>query len=144
MINAIKVFAEENGPILAECGGFLYCLNTLTDLEGVSHRMTGMLTGDGAMRGKRGCQGMQTALLPEGEIRAHAHHRSRVDMNMEALSFGRRQRHPAPGEAIYRQAGITGSFLHFFFPSNPVATAALFKPSLITDIDLHTDKTGTN
>ena len=133
MKNAIKEFAEANRPILAECGGFLYCLNTLTDLEGNAHTMTGILNGEGAMRGKRGCQGMQTALLPEGEIRAHAHHRSRVDMNMDALSFGRRQRHPAPGEAIYRRAGITGSYLHLFFPSNPEATAALFMPSLIVE-----------
>ncbi len=126
MKEAIKHFAQAQKPILAECGGFLYCLDTLSDLEGRTHTMLGILNGDGAMRGKRGCQGMQTAPLLEGEVRGHAHHRSRSDMGLKPYSHGRRQRHTAPGEAIYREAGITASYLHLFFPSNPEAVAALF------------------
>ena len=79
------------------------------------------------MRGTRGCQGMQTALLPEGKVRAHAHHRSRTDNTPDPIAYGQRQRHPAPGEAIYRQQGLTATYLHLFFPSNPAAVAALFR-----------------
>ncbi|MDC1351760.1 cobyrinate a,c-diamide synthase, partial [Oceanospirillaceae bacterium] len=43
-----------------------------------------------------------------------------------------RQRHPAPGEAIYRQQGLTASYLHLFFPSNPQAVAQLFTKPLQT------------
>ncbi len=78
------------------------------------------------MRGKRGCQGMQTAPLPEGEIRAHAHHRSLSSDTPEPIAFGRRQRHAAAGEAIYRQRQLTATFLHLYFPSNPQAIANLF------------------
>jgi len=131
MRNDIAQLAQQGKPILAECGGFLYCLNTLTDLDEQCFDMVGALDGEGAMRGKRGCQGMQTAPLPEGEVRGHAHHRSRATVNIDALSHGRRQRHPAPGEAIYRQGGITGSYLHLFFPSNPMAIARLFRPELM-------------
>jgi len=92
--------------------------------------MAGILVGDGAMRGKRGCQGMQTAVLPEGDVRAHAHHRSRASGTPEPIAFGRRQRHPAPGEAIFRERGLTATYLHLFFPSNPGAVAQLFKPQL--------------
>ncbi|CAH0993375.1 Cobyrinate a,c-diamide synthase [Sinobacterium norvegicum] len=115
----------EHKPILAECGGFLYCLETLTDLGEQQHSMLGLLDGHGWMRGKRGCQGMQTAMLSEGEVRAHAHHRSRSTGTTEPVSHGRRQRHPAPGEAIYQQRGLTASYLHLFFASNPTAIAAL-------------------
>lgn len=126
LLNSIRDFFEADKPILAECGGFLYCLDTLTDLNDCTYNMLGLLQGEGAMRGKRGCQGMQTALLPEGEVRAHAHHRSRCSTDLTPLSYGKRQRHPAPGESIYRKRNLTASYLHLFFPSNPQAITDLF------------------
>lgn len=130
MIAAVREFSATGKPILAECGGFLYCLDSLTDLEEQTYPMAGILAGDGAMRGKRGCQGMQTAPLPEGDVRAHAHHRSRASGTPEPIAHGRRQRHPAPGEAIFRERGLTATYLHLFFPSNPEAVAQLFNPQL--------------
>ncbi len=130
MLNSMKKFADEEKPILAECGGFLYCLEDLTDLNDETHVMANILAGQGAMKGKRGCQGMQTAVFPEGEVRAHAHHRSRSFNMPAALSHGRRQRHPAPGEAIYRHNNLNASYLHLFFPSNPKAISCLFDPEL--------------
>lgn len=126
MHSSLQAFFASGKSILAECGGMLYSLETLTDLNGETFPMLGILEGQGAMRGKRGCQGMQTAVIPEGEIRAHAHHRSRSENTPEPVSFGRRQRHPAPGEAIYQSKGLTASYLHLFFPSNLEATAKLF------------------
>ena len=126
MLQQIRTFVESGSPVLAECGGFLYCLETLTDLEDQQYPMAAALTGHGAMRGKRGCQGMQTAPLPEGDVRAHAHHRSRSSNTPEAISYGKRQRHTAPGEAIFREKQLTASYLHLFFPSNPLAIAKLF------------------
>ena len=66
MHNAIRAFHQAGQPILAECGGLLYCLETLTDLESKTHTMAGLIQGHGAMKGKRGCQGLQTAIFPEG------------------------------------------------------------------------------
>ncbi|MFD1382303.1 cobyrinate a,c-diamide synthase [Rhodanobacter aciditrophus] len=126
MLDQIRAFFAAGKPILAECGGMLYSLESLTDLEQTTYPMLGILKGAGAMRGKRGCQGMQSAPLPEGEIRAHAHHRSRSENTPDPIAHGKRQRHPAPGEAIYREKGLTASYLHLFFPSNLAATAALF------------------
>lgn len=127
MLEAFKVFQSKNNPILAECGGFLYCLESLTDLEENTYTMSGMLHGHGMMRGKRGCQGMQTAILPEGEIRGHAHHRSRSEKTPSPIAFCRRQRHAAPGEPIYRKDRLTATYLHLFFPSNLDAVVKLFK-----------------
>ena len=126
LIAQIRAFHQSGKPILAECGGFLYCLDTLTDLDEKTYPMLGLVAGDGAMRGKRGCQGMQTAPLPEGEVRGHAHHKSLSLNTPEPLAYGRRQRHPAPGEPIYRDKGLTATYLHLFFGSNPEAVAALF------------------
>ncbi|WP_020406276.1 cobyrinate a,c-diamide synthase [Hahella ganghwensis] len=126
MKEAIRQHFIQQRPILAECGGFLYCLETLTDLDENTFNMLGLIPGKGMMRGKRGCQGMQTAVLPEGEVQAHAHHRSRSFDTPEPIGYGRRQRHSAPGEPIFRLQGLTATYLHLFFPSNPEAVAALF------------------
>ena len=126
MLKSIAIFFAMDRPVLAECGGFLYCLESLTDLNDECYPMLSLLKGHGAMRGKRGCQGMQTAVLPEGELRGHAHHRSRSFDTDEPFSHARRQRHPAPGEALYRSKGLTASYLHFFFPNNPDAIAQIF------------------
>ncbi|WP_111496094.1 cobyrinate a,c-diamide synthase [Marinobacter bohaiensis] len=125
---AIRAFFEADKPILAECGGLLYCLETLTDYDDATHTMLGLLPGSGWMRGRRGCQGMQTAELPEGPVRGHAHHRSVSEGTPEPIAHGRRQRHPAPGEAIYRQRRLTATYLHLFFPNNPEAIARLLGP----------------
>ncbi|MEO9274026.1 cobyrinate a,c-diamide synthase [Marinomonas sp. 5E14-1] len=126
MRQSIQDFYQTGKSILAECGGMLYSLEDLTDLNDACYPMLGILEGQGAMRGKRGCQGMQTAVIPQGEIRGHAHHRSRSANTPEPVGHGRRQRHPAPGEAIYQQKGLTASYLHLFFPSNLEAIAKLF------------------
>ncbi|MBD5769886.1 cobyrinate a,c-diamide synthase [Marinomonas colpomeniae] len=126
MREAIQAFYQTGKAILAECGGMLYSLGDLTDLNDACYPMLGILEGQGTMRGKRGCQGMQTVVIPQGEIRGHAHHRSRSANTPEPVGHGRRQRHPAPGEAIYQQKGLTASYLHLFFPSNLEATAKLF------------------
>lgn len=125
MQDDIRRFFTADKPIIAECGGLLYCLETLTDYDGQAHTMLGLLPGHGAMRGRRGCQGMQTAALPEGDIKGHAHHRSVAEGTPEPIAHARRQRHPAPGEAIYRLRGLTASYLHLFFPDNPAAVARL-------------------
>jgi cobyrinic acid a,c-diamide synthase len=128
LLNEINIFFEKKKPILAECGGFLYCLETLTDLTETTYPMANILSGHGAMRGKRGCQGMQTAPLPEGDVCGHAHHRSRSSDTPTPIAHGKRQRHPAPGEAIYRHGSLTATYLHLFFTSNPDAIAQLFSP----------------
>lgn len=126
MMEDIRNFHQSHKPILAECGGLLYSLESLTDLNGQTFPMLGILEGQGGMRGKRGCQGMQTACLPQGDVRAHAHHRSLSENTPKPIGYGRRQRHPAPGEPIFQNKGLTASYLHLYFPSNLGAIAKIF------------------
>ena len=135
LLAELKSFHAAQKPILAECGGLLYCLESLTDLEENRYPMAGLLAGHGAMRGKRGCQGMQTVPLPEGDVRAHAHHRSRSSGTPEPIAYGRRQRHPAPGEAVYRDANLTATYLHMFFVSNPRAIAGMLGRAPAQNLD---------
>ncbi len=126
MHQAIKQHFYANKKILAECGGMLYLQKTLTGMDGDRVKMVGLIPGDGHMRNRSGCQGMQIALLPEGNIRAHAHHHSRSENTLAPIAHAKRATHTASGEAIYRSKGLTASYLHLFFPSNIQAIIRLF------------------
>lgn len=123
---AISEHWQVGKKILAECGGFLYCLAGITDLAGHRASLIGLLPGEAVMRDRGGCQGMQTAIFPEGEIRAHAHHRSKAEVSLAPFAHGRRQRHSAPGEAIFVAGSLRASYLHLFFRNNPATVAGLF------------------
>jgi cobyrinic acid a,c-diamide synthase len=119
---------ESGKPIYAECGGLLYTLESLADKEGYRAPMLGLLPGHAALQAKLVGLGMQAATLPEGELRGHTFHHSKLETPLEPLAHGRRQRDGKPGEAIYRVGRLTASYLHFYFASNPAATARLFAP----------------
>ncbi|MDH5370347.1 MAG: cobyrinate a,c-diamide synthase, partial [Gammaproteobacteria bacterium] len=52
---------------------------------------------------------------------------STLEINLQPVAHGIRQRGKNQGEAIYRQNALTASYLHLYFPSNPQATAKLFQ-----------------
>ena len=88
--------------------------------------MLGLLPGHAALQQKLAGLGMQGVELPEGELRGHTFHHSKLETPLKPLAHGRRQRDGKPGEAVYRVDRLTASYLHLYFASNPAATARLF------------------
>jgi len=43
MLDSVAKYAEDGMPIYAECGGFMYLTKSIQDLDGVEHRMVGLL-----------------------------------------------------------------------------------------------------
>ena len=115
-------------PIYAECGGLLYTLESLADKAGHRAPMLGLLPGHAALQSKLAGLGMQSVILPEGELRGHTFHHSRLDTPLLPLTQGRRQRDGQPGEAVYRVGRLTASYLHLYFASNLEAAARLLLP----------------
>jgi len=113
-------------PIYAECGGLLYTLESLADQEGHRAPMLGLLPGHAALQSKLAGLGMQSVELPEGELRGHTFHHSKLETPLLPLAHGRRQRDGQPGEAVYRVGRLTASSLHLYFASHPAAAARLF------------------
>lgn len=126
MQKGIRVHVNDGRPLLAECGGMLYLLETLADREGNEASMAGLLPGTARLEKKLVAIGMQAAPLPEGTIRGHAFHHTRSEIALEPIAVGERARGTRPGEAVYRQGSLTASYIHLYFPSNPEAVAALF------------------
>jgi cobyrinic acid a,c-diamide synthase len=112
-------------PLLAECGGMMSLFESITDRDGQCHPGAALLPGHTRLQTRLAALGTQLTDLPEGRLTGHTFHYSRCTTPLTPLT---RARTPAgrDGEAIYRVGRITASYVHFYFPSNPAAVAALF------------------
>ena len=115
-------------PLFAECGGMLYLLDTLTDRNGTTGTMLGLLPGHAVLHGRLAALGLQSVELGSEMLRGHAFHYSSLQTPLTPYTYARRTNGTAPGEAVYRHGSILASYLHCYFPSSPRATAALFQP----------------
>lgn len=131
LIAQLTEHVEAGKPLLAECGGMMFLFEQLIDLDGQAHPMAGLLPGRTVMGKRLAALGSQQVALPEGALRGHAFHHSRCETDLPPLAnaetFDGR-----PGEPVWRRRRLTASYFHFYFPSNPEATATLFDPTAAT------------
>ena len=125
---ALRSFHAAGRPIVAECGGMLYLLESLADVQGHRTEMVGLLPGKALMQPRLVNLGLHRARLPEGELRGHAFHHSCMADGPTPITYSMAAKHHGTAEAIYRQERLTASYLHFYFPSNPETSARLFLP----------------
>lgn len=125
---SIQRHREQGRPIVAECGGMLALLKSLTDAQGHAAPMWGLLPGRGVLQKRLANLGLQSAELPEGALRGHTFHHALIETPLMPLAMAQAQRQHGRAEALYRAGRLHASFLHLYFPSNPVAVAALFRP----------------
>jgi cobyrinic acid a,c-diamide synthase len=121
----LKTHVDANKPLLAECGGMMVLFESLVDIDGQNHPMFALLPGQTVMRKNLAAIGSQRVDLPEGVLRGHAFHHSQCHSDWPVLAQAERL-DGQPGEAVWRRQRLTASYFHFYFPSNPEATAALF------------------
>lgn len=115
-------------PLLAECGGMLALLESLSDTEGRCAPMLGLLPGRAVMAGRLVNLGMHRVLLPEGEVRGHTFHHARIETPLQAAQHTLPQRQHGTPESVFRDGRVFASFMHLYFASNPAAVAQLFHP----------------
>lgn len=115
-------------PIVAECGGMLYLLDRLTDTQGHSEALIGLISGQARMASKLVALALQEVALPEGCLRGHTYHHSQLESPLKPIALGQCPNGKSVQEGVFRIKRLTASYIHFYFPSNPQATAALFLP----------------
>ena len=123
--SALRAHVEAGQPLLAECGGMMSLFETVSDKAGASHDFAGLLPGRAVMQKRLTALGMQSADLPEGRLQGHTFHYSKSETPLLPLCHAQTP-DGRTGEAIYRLGRLTASYVHFYFPSNPVAIADLF------------------
>jgi cobyrinic acid a,c-diamide synthase len=94
----------------------------------------GLLTGDAVMQKRLAALALQAVDLPEGSLRGHTYHHSLTSTELEPIARGLSPNGGRGAEAVYREGRMTASYVHFYFPSNPSAVAALFAPDSETAI----------
>lgn len=114
--------------IVAECGGMLYLLDSLSDKDGLTGSMAGVLPAKAEMQTRLTNLGLHRVVLPEGELRGHTFHHSKMQCDLDPVAYTESARHHGTAEPVYRQKRLTATYLHFYFPSNPIASARLFLP----------------
>ncbi|MCR5029964.1 MAG: cobyrinate a,c-diamide synthase [Selenomonadaceae bacterium] len=134
---SIKAAAEKGMPIYAECGGFMYLMRRVTDFDGNSFPMLGVIPGEVAMNKKLQTVGYvsaemmrDTVLGSKGTVlHGHEFHFS-SECEPEtgadyprAFTF-RKTRNPSPYAAGYAKGNILGSYLHLHFAGSEDAAAS--------------------
>ena len=125
---AIRAHHAAGRPIVAECGGMLYLLQSLTDAQGRRAAMAGLLPGGATLQDKLANLGLHGIELPEGALRGHTFHYSRMESPLMPIAWSEGARPGRRGEPAYRTGRLHASYLHLYFPSNPLAAARLFAP----------------
>lgn len=128
MLDAIRGHHAAGKPILAECGGMLYALQGLTNKQGERASLLGLLDGNATMQPRLTALALQSITLPQGTLRGHTFHYSKLESNLMPVAQGSCPNGYTTNEAVYQQNRLTASYIHFYFPSNPAAVAQLFLP----------------
>lgn len=127
MREAIRAHHAAGKPILAECGGMLYCLDELDDGKGSPAPMLGILPGRATMQPRLAALGLQKlALTNGGALRGHTFHYSRLTAAPEPSALAETP-DGRQGEALFRIGMLTASYMHFYFFSAPRAIARAFQ-----------------
>ncbi len=131
MLEAIRAHHTAGKPLLAECGGMLYLLDALTDVEGQRAELVGLLAGEATMQKRLAALALQAVDMPEGVLRGHTYHHSLTSTQLQPIARGLSPNGGRGAEAVYREGRLTASYVHFYFPSNPQAIAAFFAPCAV-------------
>lgn len=124
----LHAHVDAGRPLLAECGGMLYALDSLASVDGSAFPMAGLLQGNAQMQSRLGGLGMQSVALPEGELRGHTFHYALAQIDEAPLAMASNPDGGPSREGVYRRKRFTASFMHLYFPSNPEVAVALFRP----------------
>jgi cobyrinic acid a,c-diamide synthase len=124
LIAALRQHHAAGKPILAECGGMLFCLERLADGQGNEARLAGLLQGQATLQLRLAALGLQRAELPGGTLRGHTFHYS--TMRTTAVPWRIAERPDGrEGEPVFRLDGLTATYMHFYFASAPTAVAKI-------------------
>lgn len=140
---SLRRVVQDGMPVFAECGGFMYLTEAITDRHGDTHRMAGIVPAEITMQSRVAALGYRevtaehdTLLLPAGE-RARGH-----EFHYSTIAVQQPENWPYAYETVglrgaklegYTQGNVLAGYTHLHFASNPrmverfVAACGLYK-----------------
>jgi cobyrinic acid a,c-diamide synthase len=129
MIDAVRSFARNGGPIYAECGGLMYLSDGIRTLEGRTWPMVGLVAGEAVMSERLQALGYvevetrgESILGPAGmRMRGHQFRYSTLTSTPERMErvYAVRPRWGEPFGEGYRSGSVLASYVHVHWASNP-------------------------
>jgi cobyrinic acid a,c-diamide synthase len=116
---SLKAAKQAGKPILAECGGMMALGQSINGSPTFD-----VITGESTMQAKLQGLGTQHLTTPQGIIGAHTFHYGQFQTPLPPAHVANSKYRQ--GEAVYVDGSVTASFLHFYFPSNPIMAAQFF------------------
>ncbi len=126
--NAIRKHHAAGKPVVAECGGMLYLLTMLTNHDGQSAKLLDLFPGTATLQPRLVNLGLHSAIFSDGELRGHTFHHSQLDTEVQPSTYTQPTQTGLRPEALFHFGRLTASYIHWYMPSNPTVTAALFSP----------------
>lgn len=126
MTASIRAYHRAGQPILAECGGMLYCVGELDDGRGTARPMLGLMPGRATMQPRLAALGLQEVTIAGADLRGHSFHFSRLETALAPYAIARNP-NGGPGEAVFRYGSLWASYVHGYFPSAPLAVATILR-----------------
>ena len=130
LLREIRNFGLNDGPIYGECGGFMFLMNEIRDLEGKAYPMVGLFPMIAVMEHRLKSLGyrevvtkQRSVLGPKGtRIRGHEFHYSHVN-EMEPLISCiytmKDRKSSSKGKEGFLKKNVLGSYVHLHWGSNP-------------------------
>jgi len=117
---------EQGIPTLAECGGFMYLTESITNRAGQTYEMVGVIEGHVIMQDKLAALGYREIsgvkdnfLIHEDEqAKGHEFHYSTYEGNHQPPAYFSKGRFRAQQEG-YLHGNLVAGYTHFHFASNP-------------------------
>jgi cobyrinic acid a,c-diamide synthase len=153
MRHQICAFAEQGGPVYAECGGLMYLTQSIRDFQGRSHDMVGLFPAEAVMKrpgltlGYRELELTQSCLLGAVGLTARGHefHYSSLKP-IGSLHYACRLT-DAKGQLRGQDGLMTGNTLalytHLHFASQPEVPRALISSARNAALRRHENQGGT-
>ncbi len=126
MQQALRQHHQAGKAIYAECGGFLYLLESLADKAGHQAKMAGLLPGSARMQSRLANLGLHSLQLEHGEIRGHSFHFSVLETALQPIAISLPQGSYGHAEGFFCAGSLQASYLHLYFPFNPRLAASFF------------------
>ena len=112
---AVADFVARDGPVYAECGGFMYLTDAIVDLEGEAWPMVGVFPTKARMQERLAKLGYVAVETRAGTARGHEYRHSTIDPMPESIERV---------DSGYRVHAAFGSYVHLHFLSCPGVVAA--------------------
>lgn len=130
MLKEIKDYGQKGRPIYGECGGFMYLMNEIRDLQGEGYPMVGLFPMISVMEQRLKSLGYREIVTKEPSvlgptdtrIRGHEFHYSHViETRQASASIYKMTDRKATdkGEEGFMKKNVLGSYVHLHWGSNP-------------------------